>query len=286
MYREHFNLREVPFALTPDASFLFCHGGYQAALNVLLVALAGGEGFIKITGEVGTGKTLLCRRFLETLDEPYLTAYVPNPLLAPGELYRAVADELGASLPAACDAHDALKRLADRLIELAGAGRRVVLCIDEAQAMSDRTLEALRLLSNLETEKRKLLHIVLFGQPELDRRLAGYNLRQLRQRIAFAYRLPALDHRDTAAYVRHRLRAAGARDEALFTRGALRRLWHASRGIPRLINVLAHKALLAAFGRGERSVRPTHVRAAARDTADARRGWLPWRLPGIGRRAE
>jgi MSHA biogenesis protein MshM len=284
MYRQHFNLREIPFALTPDISFLFRHGGYQAALNVLLVALAGGEGFIKITGEVGTGKTLLCRRFLETLDKPYLSAYVPNPLLAPGELYRAVADELSAPIPATCDVHETLRRLDDRLLELGAAGRRVGLCIDEAQTMSDRTLEALRLLSNLETEKRKLLHIVLFGQPELDRRLAGYGLRQLRQRIAFAYRLPSLDCRDTADYVRHRLRAAGARDEALFTRGALRRLWYASRGIPRLINVLAHKALLAAFGRGERTIRTRHVRAAVRDTPDARRGWMCWRWPGIGRR--
>jgi MSHA biogenesis protein MshM len=281
MYREHFGLGLKPFGLTPDGAFLFAHAGYHEALNVLLVALGSGEGFIKITGEVGTGKTILCRRLLDLLGETHITAYVPNPLLEPMELYGAVADELGAEFAGAADSHDALKRIAHRLIDLGTGDRSVVLCIDEAQAMSDRTLEALRLLSNLETEKRKLLHIVLFGQPELDRRLSGYALRQLRQRIVFSYCLPALDRQDVANYVRHRLKAAGYAGGDLFTSRALIRLWRGSRGIPRLVNILAHKAMLAAFGQGDGTVRARHVRSAIADTDDARRGWL-YRL-GFGR---
>jgi MSHA biogenesis protein MshM len=274
MYREHFGLTAKPFGLTPDADFLYGHAGYHEALNVLLIALDSGEGFIKITGEVGTGKTLLCRRLLDVLAETHTTAYVPNPLLEPMELYAAVADELGADFCGAADSHDALKRIARRLIELGASDRSVVLCIDEAQAMPDRTLEALRLLSNLETGKRKLLHIVLFGQPELDERLSGYGLRQLRQRIAFSYRLPALGRQEVAGYVRHRLQAAGHAGGDLFSPGALRKLWSGSRGIPRLVNILAHKALLAAFGQGHGTVRPMHVRAAIADTADAGREWF------------
>jgi MSHA biogenesis protein MshM len=281
MYRKHFGLKVKPFGLTPDADFLFGHAGYQEAFNVLLLALDSGEGFIKITGEVGTGKTLLCRRLLDRLAADNTTAYVPNPLLEPLQLYRAVAEEIRAEFSGAVDSHDALKRIVRRLIELGRAGRRVVLCIDEAQAMPDRTLEALRLLSNLETRKRKLLHIVLFGQPELDDRLAGYQLRQLRQRIVFSYQLPVLDRQEVAAYVRHRLRIAGGQEIDLFAPGALRKLGFASRGIPRLVNILAHKAMLAAFGQGNERVRASHVRRAVADTADARRGWLF--LPFLGR---
>jgi len=281
MYREHFGLTAKPFGLTPDADFLFAHCGYREALNVLLVALDSGEGFIKITGEVGTGKTLLCRRLLDVLAETHTTAYVPNPLLEPMELYCAVAEELGAEVDGATDSHHALKRIAQRLIALGGSGRPVVLCIDEAQAMSDHTLEALRLLSNLETEKRKLLHIVLFGQPELDARLAGYALRQLRQRIVFSYRLPALGRQEVADYVNHRLQAAGFQGDTLFAPSALRKLWYASRGIPRLVNILANKAMLAAFGQGDGTVRGRHVRSAIIDTDDARRGWLSW-VRGVG----
>lgn len=274
MYREHFGLTAKPFGLTPDADFLFAHAGYREALNVLLVALDSGEGFIKITGEVGTGKTLLCRRLLDELAETSVTAYVPNPLLEPMEFYAAVAEELGAGFASATASHEALKRIAQRLIELSGDGRAVVLCIDEAQVMSDRTLEALRLLSNLETQKRKLLHIVLFGQPELDQRLTGYGLRQLRQRIVFSYRLPALGRQEVGAYVQHRLQAAGCAGNHIFSSRALKKLWTASRGIPRLVNILANKAMMASFGQGDSMVRTRHVRLAVADTEDARRGWL------------
>ena len=279
MYRTHFDLTTKPFGLTPDADYIFNHAGFQGALNVILVALDSGEGFIKITGEVGTGKTLLCRRLLDLLAGNWTTAYVPNPLLEPLELYHVVAEELQARLPCVTDSHCALKRIALCLVDLARSGKQVALCIDEAQAMSNQTLEALRLLSNLETEKRKLLHIVLFGQPELDERLAGHNLRQLRQRIAFSYQLPALDRREIAGYVGHRLRISGCPRANLFTPAALKKLWVASQGIPRLVNILAHKAMLVAYGQGCDSVRTRHLRSAVTDTVDTsqkRRFWPCW----------
>ncbi len=270
MYLEHFGLREAPFSLTPDTSYFFSCSGHQQALNVLLVALRSGEGFVKIVGEVGTGKTLLCRKLLDSLEGEFVTAYLPNPLLSPRHLHQAVAEELGLEVRRDATVQELLKELTGRLIELGRAGRRVVLCIDEAQAMEDQSLEALRLLSNLETEKRKLLHIVLFAQPELDARLAQPGLRQLRQRIGFAHHLEPLDRKTLEAYVSHRLRVAGWEGGGLFRPRALRRLARASRGIPRLVNILCHKALLAAYGRGAGFIDDEAVRAAIADTEDAR----------------
>lgn len=278
MYLAHFGLSERPFNLTPDPGFLFRSASHQEALNVLLVALQGGEGFVKVTGEVGTGKTLLCRELLDVLDGQYVTAYLPNPLLEPIDLYRAVASELGLAALQWDNLHGLLKRIVDHLLKVADSGRRVVLCIDEAQSMSDAGLEAVRLLSNVETSKHKLLHIVLFGQPELDERLARRGLRQLRQRLAFSYRLSPFDLEGTCGYVSHRLRTAGS-SETLFTRPALKKLHRCSRGIPRLINVLAHKALLAAYGRGAARVGRSQVLAAARDTEDTH----SWSLLGLDR---
>ncbi len=269
MYLEHFGLRETPFSLTPDPSYFFNHPGPRQALNVLLVALRSGEGFIKITGEVGTGKTLLCRKLLEVLQGEFVTAYLPNPMLGPRELYHAVADELGLSAPANLSFHEVLKLLTEALVSMGTAGRPVVVIIDEVQAMPGKSLEALRLLSNLESEKRKLLQIVLFGQPELDTRLDQPSLRQLRQRISFSYRLTPLTRDVLRDYVSHRLLVAGNQGGSLFSPQAIDLLFRASRGIPRLVNILCHKALLSAFGRGERTVGKNHVRAAVSDTEDA-----------------
>lgn len=270
MYEQHFGLREAPFLLTPDTAFFYAARAHQEALNVLLVALAGGEGFIKITGEVGTGKTLLCRKLLASLGPECVSAWLPNPLLEPDTLLSALADELGTSAPRALGQHLQLKLLNDRLIALASEGRRVVVCLDEAQAMPDHTLEALRLLSNLESEKRKLMTVVLFGQPELDQRLTAHHLRQLRSRIGFSYRLAPLDTTQLCDYVAHRLAHAGStRPATLFGGRALRCLHRGSRGVPRLINVLAHKALLAAFGEGAQAVDTRHVLRAVADTEGA-----------------
>lgn len=269
MYEAHFGLREPPFGITPDTSFAYACNSHQEALNTLLVAARNGEGFMKVTGEVGTGKTLLCRRFLATLDSRFVSAYVPNPYLEPRTLMFALADELGIALPREADQHQLLKELSRALLNFARQGKTVVVCLDEAQAMPQETLEALRLLTNLETEKRKLLQVVLFGQPELDERLGHAAVRQLRQRITFQYRLSALNAEEVDHYLAHRLRVAGYRGSRLFVPAAVRRLHRVSRGVPRLLNIIAHKALLLAFGEGMQQVHPHHVRIAAADTPAA-----------------
>ena len=281
MYESHFGLREAPFGITPDTSFFFKSPHSQEALNTLLVAARSGEGFIKITGEVGTGKTLLCRTFMKRLGEDFVTAYLPNPLLEPRTLMLALADELELPLASDVDQHQLLKSLTARLLELAGQGKRVVLCIDEAQTIPRESLEALRLLTNLETEKRKLLQIVLFGQPELNEHLQAQSIRQLAQRITFQHDLGGLTRDDMEYYLAHRLRVAGFTGARLFSKGAVRKLFAASRGIPRLVNIIAHKAMLAAYGEGRQRIDTHHVKLAARDTAVARqRGW-PWLATGL-----
>lgn len=276
MYKAHFGLRESPFGITPDTSFFFACSNYQQALNTLLVAANDGEGFIKITGEVGTGKTLLCRKFLASLDQTFVTAYIPNPQLEPHSLMLALADELEIPSKDDIDQHQLLKAINHRLLVLAGEGRRVLLCLDEAQAIPLNSLEALRLLTNLETEKRKLLQIVLFGQPELNRKLQLQVIRQLTQRITFHYHLGPLTRDDLKFYISHRLSVAGFTGSRLFSRGALRKLYAASGGIPRLVNILAHKSLMLTYGEGRREVAARHVQAAARDTMGAPASVLPW----------
>ncbi len=275
MYLKHFGLAELPFGITPDTSFTYLVQYHQEALNTLLLALADGEGFVKITGEVGTGKTLLCRRLLQTLDDSWVTAYLPNPNFDANTLFLALAEELGVRDAAELDQYHLVRRINHMLLGHARAKKRVVVCIDEAQAMPLETLEALRLLSNLETEKRKLLQIVLFGQPELDEKLHRPEVRQLLQRIAFHYRLGSLKKSEIGNYVAHRLRVAGYLGEGLFSGSALRALHRASGGTPRLINILAHKSLMSVFGEGRQMVKVRHVRAARNDTEGARRaGWF------------
>jgi MSHA biogenesis protein MshM len=275
-YVTYFGLREPPFGITPDTSFFFAGRGTQEALNTLLVAITNGEGFIKITGEVGTGKTLLCRKFLGTLDSGWVSAYIPNPTLEPRALLLALAEELGVPVDAGADQHRLMKGINKCLLDLARLRKRVVLCMDECQAMPFETLEAVRLLTNLETEKRKLLHVVLFGQPELDRRLEDKSIRQLLQRISFHYTLGGMSRSEVGAYVAHRLAVAGSSQSALFSESAIETLHRGSRGVPRLVNILAHKALLLVFGEGGRSVERRHVRAAISDTPAADRIGLAW----------
>jgi len=284
VYEAFFGLREKPFALTPNTGFLVQLAPYQACLNLLRVALAEGEGFIKITGEVGTGKTLLCRALLNELDPSrYQLAWLPNPSLSPLALRQALAHELHVPDVEQLDTHGLLAALHARLIELAGEGRSTVLLIDEAQALPVSTLEGLRLLTNLETEQSKLLQVVLFGQPELDQTLARQDLRQLRQRITFSYALRPLDVADATRYLTERLAVAGYRGEPLFEPSAVRLLVQGSRGIPRLLNILANKCLMSAFGEGSRCVGVRHVRRALADTEGSAlpQGWsrhLRWPL--------
>lgn len=233
------------------------------------MALDSGEGFIRVSGEVGTGKTMLCRMLLNGLRAEEQAVYIPNPHLMPGLMRVAVARELGLQVDHEVDADLLLGRIQERLIELAAAGRRVIVCLDEAQAMPDETLEALRLLTNLETEKRKLLQVVLFGQPELEDKLARANLRQLRQRITWSCRLEPFDRDDIAAYIDHRLATAGYEGGRLFRPDAIDALHETTGGIPRLVNILCHKALMLAYGRGDDRVRARDVRLAADDTDGA-----------------
>jgi MSHA biogenesis protein MshM len=266
----------LPFGITPDTSYFFACRSVQEALNTLLVAVANGEGFIKITGEVGTGKTLLCRKFLSMLGPDWVSAYIPNPNLEPRIVLLALADELGLAAES-IESHRLGKELTQRLLDIARHGKRVVLCMDETQAMPLPTLETVRLLTNLETEKRKLMQVVLFGQPELDRKLAAASVRQLRQRITFQYTLKALARHEVAAYVAHRLAVAGLSGAQLFSDGALKTIHVASRGVPRLINILCHKSLLLAYGENLRRAERKHAHAAVQDTPAAAAPWWRWK---------
>lgn len=269
MYLEHFNFNQFPFALTPNTEFYCKLSHHQAALNVILVSLRNGEGFIKIIGEVGTGKTLLCRELLNQLDKDsndFITAYILNPHITPAGLRRALAQELGLTPPDHLDSQNLIDLLHQKLVELHSGGKKVVLLIDEAQGLSTESLEAIRLLTNFETEKTKLLQVVLFGQPELEDRLSQENLRQLQQRISFAYMLKPLSRTDLDTYLYHRLAMVGFTHGRLFTRRAMEKLYQASQGIPRVINILSHKSLMVAYGRGEKKVDHTAVIAATSDS--------------------
>lgn len=266
MYLEYFNFKELPFGLTPNVGFFCQLKGHQEALNVLLFSLRSGEGFIKIVGEVGSGKTLLCRKLLDSLGDGYVTAYIPNPDLNPLELRKALARELDIEFTALQDQHELLTLLNTKLLELHLAGKHIVVIIDEAQALPLESLEAVRLLTNLETQKNKLLQVVLFGQPELDQHLNKPNLRQLKQRITFSYYLPLLSREDMDTYLFHRLAIAGYTSGALFAKRVRKILYRASRGVPRIVNILCHKALLLAYGSGESKVTPKMMRLAIRDS--------------------
>jgi len=269
MYQSHFGLHEMPFSITPDTSFAYACASHQEALNTLLVAVKNGEGFIKITGEVGTGKTLLCRKLLATLADSCITAYIPNPSLEPRTLLFALCDELHVEVDADLDQHRLHKALNLALLDFARDRKRVVICLDETQAMPLETLETLRLLTNLETEKRKLVQVILFGQPELDQKLAHESVRQLRQRITFQHHLGTLTRAELVHYLAHRLNVAGHSGGTVFSSQAVGAIHRASGGVPRLVNILAHKAMMLAYGEGVRQVRARHARAAIADTPAA-----------------
>lgn len=276
MYLEHFKLQDYPFTITPNTHYYCALPSHNAALNTLLFSVRSGEGFIKIVGEVGTGKTLLCRLLMERLTDEFVTVYIPNPDLNPSALRRAVAKELGIDYDANVDDPDLIDRIYQRLLELHKAHKAVVLLCDEAQALPTESLEALRLLTNLETETTKLLQVVLFGQPELDQRLNQKNLRQLKQRISFSYTLMPLKRGDLSTYLYHRVAVAGYTYGSLFSHMATNLLFRASRGMPRVVNLAAHKALLVAYGRGEKQVSFRAMYKALKDTQGARLGLL-WR---------
>ena len=266
MYEQFYGLKEKPFSLTPDTEYFYRYSGHQEALNVLLVALRNGEGFVRVSGEVGTGKTLLCRQLLKLLRDDCATAYLPNPLLTPLELYQAISYELQLDLPERASFQQLCQGIFAELVRLRKVNRPLVVLIDEAQAMPHQSLEALRLLSNLETEKEKLLHIFFFAQPEFEQRLMKDNLRQLRQRITFSYNLTTLNSKELSAYLDYRLHVAGLDAGGLFSSAAVSLLHRASNGTPRMINLLAHKAMLVAYGKGARKIDQKMVQTAIKDT--------------------
>ena len=265
MYLRHYNLSELPFSITPDTSFFMNRAGYQDALNVLTIALRSGEGFVKVTGEVGVGKTILCRTLMKAIGKDFVTAYIHNPYIKPDSLFFAIADALSVKYSDGISQHVLMKLITRALLDTHRKGKKVVVCLDEVQAMPVQTLESLRLLTNLETEKRKLLQVVLFGQPELDTLLDQPSVRQLKQRITFSYRLLPLNKVAMSTYIGHRLQVAGCLNNNLFMRRAYEQIYKNSNGIPRLINILCHKALLCAYGEGKTRVTHKHVKLAAMD---------------------
>ncbi|MEF8727558.1 MAG: AAA family ATPase [Accumulibacter sp.] len=264
MYLEHFGLQQAPFRITPHIEFFFAGANRGATLEALIYAITNDEGIVKVSGEVGSGKTMLCRMLLEKLPENVETVYLANPMLSRDEILFAIAAELGIDLPAG-QGQLLLRALQDHLLEIYAAGRQIVVLIDEAHAMPADALEEIRLLSNLESSRHKLLQIVLFGQPELDQRLRESAMRQLNDRITHSFSLAPLHRSDVAAYLMFRLRAAGYRGPDLFSRRAVQLISRSSEGLTRRINILADKALLAAFAAGRHQVDAAQVRAAIRD---------------------
>jgi MSHA biogenesis protein MshM len=264
MYQQYYGLREKPFSLTPDTDFFYQSVTHQEALNVLLVAIKSGDGFIKVTGEVGTGKTLLCRKLLDALDEQYSTVYIPNPYMNSDALLDAVIAEMGIS--------DRVKNgnylacINQYLIDSAQNDKTTVIILDEAQSLPKESLEVIRLLSNLETEKKKLVQIILFGQPELDDRLAESSIRQLQQRIMHAYHLQPLNESSMRSYLHHRMRSAGYIGPEIFDTKATKLLFKISQGVPRLINVLGNKAMMQSYANGDFYIGEKQIEAAALDS--------------------
>ena len=282
LYLEHFGLAEPPFRITPHTDFFFDGADRGATLEALIYAILHDEGIVKLSGEVGSGKTMLCRVLMERLPQHVETIYLATPSLARDEILHAIADDLELRLT-----HErttvALRELQEHLIRLYGAGRRVVVLIDEAHVMPEETLEQVRLLSNLESNRHKLMQLVLFGQPELDATLAKPSLRQLRDRITHAFRMRPLSAPEVAKYVSFRMRAAGYRGPDVFAPGALARVARASGGLTRRINILADKSLLAAFTQDVHAVTERHVRAAIADSefARLRKPWRPAVYAGV-----
>jgi type II secretory pathway predicted ATPase ExeA len=265
LYLEHFGLKEPPFRITPHTDFFFDGAERGATLEGLIYAILHDEGIVKVSGEVGSGKTMLCRVLMERLPAHVDTIYLATPSLARDEIIHAIADDLQLQL-SPDRTTVALRELQEHLIRLYGEGRRVVILIDEAHVMPDETLEQVRLLSNLESSRHKLLQIVLFGQPELDQTLAKNSLRQLRDRITHSFRTRPLSTPEVAHYLSFRMRAAGYRGPDVFTARAVAQLARAAAGLTRRINILADKALLAAFSENTHAVTDRHVRAAVRDS--------------------
>ena len=265
IYLEHFGLNEAPFKITPHTEFFFAGAKRGETLEALIYAITSGEGMVKVTGEVGAGKTMLCRVLMERLPATVETIYLAVPSLSPDEMLATIADDLGVDVHGG-NTTKLIRALQERLIATHAEGKQVVALIDEAHAMPLETLEEIRLLSNLETSHDKLMQIVLFGQPELDQHLMLPHMRQLKERITHSFDLLPLPARDINDYLNFRLRAAGYKGPDLFSPDAIKLIAEASEGLTRRINIYADKTLLAAYADNTHTVTPDHVRAAISDT--------------------
>jgi MSHA biogenesis protein MshM len=266
MYYSHFGLKEPPFKITPNTEVFYTGGNRGAVLDALIYAINSGEGIVKVVGEVGSGKTMLCRMLQTMLPEKIESIYLANPSVAPEDVLHAIAFELQLKLPKNADRLKVMQVLQKHLLARHAAGKQVVIFVEEAQGMPLATLEEIRLLSNLETKHDKLLQIVLFGQPELDENLNQTNIRQLRERITHSFNLAPLQTKEIGEYLIFRLRAAGYFGPHLFSNAAISRIAASAEGLVRRVNILADKSLLAAFAENVYQVTPKHVQAAIADS--------------------
>ncbi len=275
MYIQHFGLAQYPFSLSPDTRYFLKLPSHQRAFDFIVEALRGDSCFTKITGEVGTGKTMLCRKVLGALgahDNKYSTVFIPNPVLDEEGTMHAVAEELGLSVRNDASYYELLKIISEEVIRLCALGKTVVLFIDEAQAMTEESLEAIRLLTTIKNSPSgpTPLRVILFAQPELDELLLRPALRELNRDISESYQLSTLDRDGVETYLNHRLSKAGYHGSSLFSQKAVELIYRGSGGIPRLVNILAHKSMMVAFGKGDRSLTDVHIKLAIEDTETAK----------------
>ncbi len=276
MYHRYFGLRQPPFKITPDTRLFFPGGNRGAVLEALVYAVTHGEGIVKVVGEVGSGKTMLCRMLELELPEQVEIIYLANPNLSPDNILHAIAFELRLPVEVSDNRIKVMQQLQEYLLRRHTENKQVVMFVEEAQGMPLETLEEIRLLSNLETQQDKLLQIVLFGQPELDQNLSGENIRQLKERITYSFDLGPFKAEQIRDYINTRLRACGHKNNEIFTRAALREIERYSQGLLRRVNILADKAMLAAYADNTSTIKPKHVRTAARDSDfRGRRRWWP-----------
>jgi len=266
MYYDYFGFNQPPFKITPDTNLFYSGGDRGAILDALLYAILNGEGIVKVVGEVGSGKTMLCRMLEKELPENVEVVYLVNPSIAPENTLHAIAFELKLAVNAGTSRFEVMNQLQKYLLQRHSENRQVVVFVEEAQSMPIATLEEIRLLSNLETQQSKLLQIVLFGQPELDVMIARPEIRQLKERITYSFQLTPFKTNDIREYINTRVRACGYRAGELFDEAALKQIEHYSKGLLRRINILADKSLLAAFAENKHKVTGKHTRLAARDS--------------------
>jgi type II secretory pathway predicted ATPase ExeA len=266
MYQEHFGLTRPPFKITPDTSLFFEGSQRGAALDALIYAITSGEGIIKVVGEVGSGKTMLCRMLEVRLSDDIDVIYIANPSLSPDNILHVIAHELNLDIENETSKVDVMQQIQNYLLQKHAENRQVVLFVEEAQSMPIETLEEIRLLSNLETDENKLLQMVLFGQPELDEKLSAPNIRQLKERITHSFKLSPFPPDDTLDYLNFRLRAVGYKGPDIFNKKTAGVVKKYSDGLTRRINIIADKSMLAAFSEGSHTVTPSHIKTAAKDS--------------------